>query len=153
MGKIGRLLKRLVDDGAAERTVELLLLSHTDEVAGLVAIATGKSEDFVGSSRGDDGLQLAIAVWEVHAPSCGGCCRCSRGLAAKVSLSVGLTPPAPDRTRAHRAMDLHADRRQRRLKAIERAERDQLRQRIVAARVATAEPKGHEQFLKQLDAP
>ena len=92
MGKIGKLLKRLVDDGAAERTVELLLLSHTDEVAGLVAIATGKSEDYIGGLRGDDGLQLAIAVWEVYAPFfVRRMLPMFAELAAKVSLSVGLT--------------------------------------------------------------
>ena len=78
MGKIGKLLKRLVDDGAADRSMELLLLSHTEEVSGIVAVATGKSEAYVGALRGDAGLQLAIAVWEVYAPfSRGGCCRCS----------------------------------------------------------------------------
>lgn len=92
MGKISKLLKRLVDDAATERTVELLLLSHTAEVASVVAIATGKSEDFVGGLRADDGLQLAIAVWEVYAPFfVRRMLPMFAELAAKVSLSAGLT--------------------------------------------------------------
>lgn len=92
MGKISKLLKRLVDDAATERTVELLLLSHTAEVACVVAIATGKSEDFVGGLRADDGLQLAIAVWEVYAPFfVRRMLPMFAELAAKVSLSAGLT--------------------------------------------------------------
>lgn len=92
MGKIGKLLKRLVDDGAADRSMELLLLSHTDEVSGLVAIATGKSEDFIGALRGDEGLQLAISVWEVYAPFFARrMLPMFAELAAKVGRSVGPT--------------------------------------------------------------
>lgn len=68
MGAIGKLLKRLVDGGAAESTVEMLLLSHADEMTALVAIATGRPDDQIAALRSDYGLELAIAVWEVWSP-------------------------------------------------------------------------------------
>lgn len=68
MGAIGKLLKRLLDDGAGQATVEMLMLSHADEMAALVAIATGRPEEQIGALQVDHGLELAIAVWEVYAP-------------------------------------------------------------------------------------
>lgn len=68
MGAIGKLLKRLLDDGAGQETVEVLMLSHADEMAALIVIATGQPEEKIGAMRGDHGLELAISVWEVYAP-------------------------------------------------------------------------------------
>ncbi len=68
LGAIGKLLKRLFDDGAGQSTVEMLMLSHADEMAALIAIATGRPEEQIGGLRGDHGLELGIAVWEVWAP-------------------------------------------------------------------------------------
>jgi hypothetical protein len=68
LGAVGKLLKRLLDGGAGQSTVEMLLLSHADEMAALIAIATGRPEDEISALRSDHGLELGIAVWEVWAP-------------------------------------------------------------------------------------
>lgn len=68
MAKIGKLLQRVINDGAQNSTVEMLLLSHTEEVAAVVAIATAQPEASIHALRSDHGLELAIAVWEVYAP-------------------------------------------------------------------------------------
>lgn len=49
-------------------TVQELLLNHATEMVQIVAVASNKSEEWVGSLRADLGLKLAVAVFEVNVP-------------------------------------------------------------------------------------
>lgn len=66
--KVTKAVRRLIAAGAGELSATTLMLDYPEEVAQIVAVAAGRTEEWFGKLRADDGLRVATAVFAINVP-------------------------------------------------------------------------------------